>query len=256
MTLSLVPAILFDWGEDGFLSRPASFDAFIKQTAGDAFMLDPLSESPRVRSDRYLTIISFIVGLFDRRAPATVGGAISLIIIDAIDASSVWFFAHISKKDKEIGAPSRTHGNATPPVATIGYIPRVFAAIDHVAPKFMHRGARHAVGRGARYCRISSQATAGPYLSAAKIIPKNSDHCPARTPAGPVGVAVPIPMGKGLHGETAKRLFKKVKSFHHILRQCVRQVGCAQAVGSCCSGATLAHAIIIPRVMHEVTPLA
>jgi hypothetical protein len=128
---------------------------------------------------------ALVVGLTLAVCPATVLGAVSGIVVDALNARAVGPLAHVSKEGDKRVAPTIAYGNATPAVILIPGVVGVRGSLNHVQPSDVGRGICFPV----LACRVAevfgSLAPASQNLATANIGPARSEPLSAGALAQP-----------------------------------------------------------------------
>ena len=219
--------LLTDWGQDRFVRRPPSSKARIDHMSLHLNNSGPFSDCVRVVFDCYSMVCARVVALFSRSTPPTVLGAIASGVVDAIKTFPLWLFPHVIEKCLERVTPCRAYVNPSAAVVTEAFIVRVFAALYHAKPNLVRQCVRLAVccvsNFDARFIKTATRTCTAIF----QVATIDSRRCPTRTQALPVRTAT-LNVRKRLNGQTTKRLSGQIKTFHNILRRCVRKEGCME----------------------------
>ena len=150
---------------------------------------------------------SLVSSLFCTSSPSTIIWAIGSVIVDSIQRSLGWRFAHVSNEIRII-KPAFAHHNSTPALVFVGRAALVIASLANVAPNFITAWvSRFFATSGSSVLKIHSLvvrflvASARRSMSPGKVARKNSDYIFTFALAHPTRSSFNVVVSKAQHRE-------------------------------------------------------
>ncbi len=227
-----------------FFGRPAKFQALVNLAPINAERFRPFGERLGVAERLNEYAVALVSGLFRRRGPAAIRGAVVGIYFNAVNrVGASWCGSHVGKEVLKF-MPALANLDAAPAVACIVWAIGVMAALHHVGPGLVFLGllpnsgmAVSGIGFGGL---LALQASARPGVTVGQLRSIDNGLRAALAQAAPVGTSA-TNFSKFQHRERVEGLSRKIKSlWHFVTSKCVTGMGAWRSAVNRFSGATLA----------------
>lgn len=224
--------------------RPAKFQPLVNLAPINAERFRPFGERLGLAERLNEYAVALVSGLFRRRGPAAIRGAVVGIYFNAVNrVGASWCGSHVGKEVLKF-MPALANLDAAPAVACIVWAIGVMAALHHVGPGLVFLGLLSGAGMAVRGVGFGSclplKASARSCVPVGQLRSINNGFSAAVTPAAPVGSPT-TNFRKFQHRERMECLSRKIKSlWHFVTSKCVTGKGAWRSAVNRFSGATLA----------------